>query len=75
LLEGLMRLQEKIRGQRIARQPTPDSGGWISHLWRRGTKVDDELPVPQQSGFVRIEDLQPVPERPTLQPGKDAVQG
>ena len=56
LLEGLMRLQDKIRGQRIARQRGSDGAGWISHMLGRGKKVEDELPVPQQSGFVRVEE-------------------
>jgi NADH-quinone oxidoreductase subunit B len=55
-LEGLMRLQDKIRGQRIARQRGADAGGWISHMLRRGKKVEDELPVPQQSGFGRVDE-------------------
>jgi len=40
LLEGLMRIQDKIQGQRIAK--------------RTGTtgKVEDELPVPHHSGYV-----------------------
>jgi NADH-quinone oxidoreductase subunit B len=70
LLEGIMRLQEKLRGQRIARQPTADSGGWISHLMRQGKKVEDELPVPQQSGFVSLEELQPVFEHQKLKAKK-----
>ena len=40
LLEGLMRIQDKILGQRIARQ----KGGL--------DKVADELPVPHHSGYV-----------------------
>jgi NADH-quinone oxidoreductase subunit B len=60
ILEGLMRLQDKIRGQRIARQRGGDGAGWIGHMMRRGKKVEDELPVPQQSGFVRVEEIQPV---------------
>ena len=40
LLEGLMRIQDKILGQRIARRK--DGSG----------KVDDELPVPHHSGYV-----------------------
>jgi NADH-quinone oxidoreductase subunit B len=70
LLEGIMRLQEKLRGQRIARQPSADSGGWISHLMRQGKKVEDELPVPQQTGFVSIEELQPVFEHQKLKAKK-----
>ncbi|MCI0335601.1 MAG: NADH-quinone oxidoreductase subunit B, partial [Planctomycetes bacterium] len=42
LLEGLMRIQDKIKGHKIARQ----SGAAI------GIKVDDELPVPHHSGYV-----------------------
>ena len=60
MLEGLMRLQDKIRGQRIARQQEPTNAGWLSHLFRAGTKIEDELPVPCQSGFVRVEEIQPV---------------
>ena len=42
LLEGLMRIQDKIKGHKIARQ----QGAAI------GIKVDDELPVPHHSGYV-----------------------
>jgi len=55
LIEGLMRLQEKIRGQRIARQRAAD-GGLISHVFRRGKKVEDELPVPHRSGYVQVDE-------------------
>jgi NADH-quinone oxidoreductase subunit B len=57
-LEGIMRLQEKIRGQRISRQRETVSGGWISHLFQAGKKTDDELPVPCMSGFVQEEETQ-----------------
>jgi NADH-quinone oxidoreductase subunit B len=60
MLEGLMRLQEKIRGQHVARQRNPEGGGWISHLMRRGEKMADELPVPQQTGYVQMDDMQPI---------------
>ena len=40
LLEGLMRIQDKIQGQRIAKR----AGG--------AGKVEDELPVPHHSGYV-----------------------
>jgi NADH-quinone oxidoreductase subunit B len=59
LLEGIMRLQEKIAGQRLARQPG-DSGGWLSHLMRPGVKVEDQLPLPLRRGFVRVDDTKPV---------------
>src|ERR671915_268324 len=42
LLEGVMRIQDKIKAKRIARQ----RGAAI------GVKLDDELPVPHHSGYV-----------------------
>ncbi len=42
LLEGLMRVQDKIKGHRIARA----AGSPV------GDKLDDELPVPHHSGYV-----------------------
>ena len=42
LLEGLMRIQDKIKGHKIARQ----RGAAL------GVKVDDELPIPHHSGYV-----------------------
>ena len=71
VLEGIMRLQEKIRGQRIARQPGSDGGGWISHLMRRGKKMEDELPVPQQTGFVRMDEVPPVFEHQKVKAASD----
>ena len=44
LLEGLMRIQDKIKGHKIARQ----AGGRTM----RRQNVDDELPVPHHSGYV-----------------------
>ena len=55
LLEGLMRIQDKINGQRIAKQQT-GAGGLFD--WRKGTKVDDELPVPHHCGYVATPDDQ-----------------
>jgi NADH-quinone oxidoreductase subunit B len=60
LLEGLMRLQDKIRGQHLARERSTDGSGSLHHLISRGRKVEDELPVPHQSGFVRVEEIAPV---------------
>ncbi|MBN1395025.1 MAG: NADH-quinone oxidoreductase subunit B [Pirellulales bacterium] len=51
LLEGLMRLQEKIDGQRFAREK--DGKGLLSRLFRPGKKVEEELPVPVQSGCLK----------------------
>jgi NADH-quinone oxidoreductase subunit B len=42
LLEGLMRIQDKIKGHRVAK------------------RADDELPVPHHSGYVAIEERQPL---------------
>ena len=72
ILEGLMRLQDKIRGQRIARQRGPEAVGWISHMLRRGKKMEDELPVPQQSGFVRVDEVQPVFEHQKVKGKRDS---
>lgn len=47
LLEGLMRIQDKIRGHKIAKRKS-DNGG----LLKLGIKVDDELPIPHHSGYV-----------------------
>ena len=56
LLEALMRLQDKIKGQKIARQPEAGSGGWLSTLGRPGAKVPDVLPLPHHSGAVEVEE-------------------
>jgi NADH-quinone oxidoreductase subunit B len=42
-----MRIQDKIRGHRIARQR--DTGGGFGQV---GFKVEDELPMPHHSGYV-----------------------
>ena len=47
LLEGLMRIQDKIRGQRLAKRHDQPGG-----RFKRGAKVEDELPVPHHSGYV-----------------------
>jgi NADH-quinone oxidoreductase subunit B len=41
LLEGLMRIQDKIRGHKIAN--------------RRGERIEDEIPIPHHSGYVATE--------------------
>ncbi|MAV36066.1 MAG: NADH-quinone oxidoreductase subunit B [Planctomycetaceae bacterium] len=52
LLEGLMRIQDKIKGHRIAKKEGQ----------RRGNKVEDELPIPHHSGYVEAagEDAEPL---------------
>jgi NADH-quinone oxidoreductase subunit B len=54
LLEGLMRLQDKIKGHKIARAPEAGKGRILGILPRAGTKVADELPLPHHSGCVSI---------------------
>ncbi len=49
LLEGLMRIQDKIKGHRIAKQR---DGAGSSGFGRLGTKVADELPLPHHTGYV-----------------------
>ncbi len=48
LLEGLMRIQDQIRGHKMAKRKTAD--GRLFDI-SRGVKVDDELPVPHHSGY------------------------
>jgi len=55
LLEGLMRIQDKIMGHKIARRKAERAG-----FLEVGTKVDDELPVPHHSGYVAVEEKQPL---------------
>jgi NADH-quinone oxidoreductase subunit B len=50
LLEGLMRIQDKIRGHKIGKRKTGEGGGWFDI--RRGEKIEDELPLPHHSGYV-----------------------
>ena len=52
LLEGLMRLQDKIKGQKTrpaAGEPAPAAGSARA----AGAKMPDELPLPHHSGCVR----------------------
>ena len=57
LLEGLMRIQDKIRGHKISKRPSADG---LSTGFRLGTKVDDELPIPHHTGFVEAPaDIEP----------------
>ena len=51
LLEGLMRIQDQIKGQRIAKRTNPDSKLFD---FSRGVKVDDELPLPHHTGYVAV---------------------
>ena len=65
LLEGLMRLQDKIKGHKIAKRPAPEATGWLRRLasfGRPGAKLDDELPLPHHSGFVGVDEVEPLSE-------------
>jgi NADH-quinone oxidoreductase subunit B len=62
LLEGLMRLQDKIMGQKITRPKdgetsgTPAPRGFWDRMFGPGTKAADELPLPHHSGYVNVEE-------------------
>jgi NADH-quinone oxidoreductase subunit B len=49
LLEGLMRIQDKIRGHRIAKRKSADGS---RALLRAGVKVEDQVPIPHHTGHV-----------------------
>ena len=52
LLEGLMRIQDKIRGHRMAKKKTGEGlGHFISTAGKLGPRVEDELPIPHHSGY------------------------
>jgi NADH-quinone oxidoreductase subunit B len=55
LIEGILRLQDKMEGHRIAKRPSQGKRSW-KNFGRRGAKVDDELPIPSHSGYVSIEE-------------------
>jgi NADH-quinone oxidoreductase subunit B len=57
LLEGLMRLQEKIKGNRITRRAGNGSGA--AGFGQVGTKRNDELPIPHHTGFVSVKQIDP----------------
>ena len=51
LLEGVMRIQDKMNGRRLAKLSGSGS------LFRQGAKVSDELPIPHHSGFAADPEL------------------
>jgi NADH-quinone oxidoreductase subunit B len=52
LLEGLMRIQDKIRGHRMAKQKSGEGfGHFLSTAGKLGPRVEDELPIPHHSGY------------------------
>jgi NADH-quinone oxidoreductase subunit B len=60
LLEGLMRLQDKLQGHHIARDPEAKPRGLFARWCGEGEKVADELPLPHHSGFVQADDVKPI---------------
>lgn len=52
LLEGLMRIQDKIRAHRIARRPMVDGSHPL--LASAGAGVQEALPVPHHSGYAAL---------------------
>ncbi len=61
LLEGLMRVQDKIKGHRMAKRR---SGAgmlhWITTAGSAGEQIEDELPMPHHSGYVAAPSEEPV---------------
>jgi NADH-quinone oxidoreductase subunit B len=56
LLEGLMRIQDKIKGHKLTRKNSPELS-----FARLGEKNEDELPMPHHSGYVSPpDDLPPL---------------
>jgi NADH-quinone oxidoreductase subunit B len=54
LLEALMRLQDKIKGQKLTREKGEDtSEGWLARMTGPGRKNPDELPLAHHSGYVQ----------------------
>jgi NADH-quinone oxidoreductase subunit B len=66
LLEGLMRLQEKIQAHRIARRPGATAADGDA------AKVADVMPLPHHSGFVDVAEVQPVFHHQKLKPDAKA---
>lgn len=64
LLEGLMRLQEKIQGHRIGKEPSNSGTPWWRRLFRWGNQVPDLLPLPHRTGQAQIDQPTPI-EDPT----------
>ena len=57
LLEGLMRLQDKVMARRVGRKPIENAG--LADFARRGEKVEDTLPLPCTSGKGNITETWP----------------
>lgn len=57
LLEGLMRIQDKVRGHKIARRRIEGEAKGFGKL---GEKIEDDLPIPHHSGYVGVENDPPL---------------
>ena len=61
LLEGLMRVQDKIKGHRMAKRRSGEGMlHWITTAGSPGEQLEDELPVPHHSGYVAAAPSEPV---------------
>lgn len=58
LLEGLMRIQDKVRGHRIAKAKSEQ--GFMKTAFKLSDKLEDELPIPHHSGYVDVTEETPV---------------
>lgn len=54
LLEGLMRIQDKIMGHKMWKMAGQSGMGQL------GEKIEDELPIPHRSGYVDASDAAPI---------------
>jgi NADH-quinone oxidoreductase subunit B len=64
LIEGILSLQDKIKGHRISKRPNGKPAsllGQVAGIFNPGVKADDELPIPHHSGSVRAGDLGQAP--------------
>ena len=60
LLEGLMRIQDKVKGHHITKRKSGGALSFLTTAGRQGTKIEDELPVPHHSGYVEVQEEEPV---------------
>jgi NADH-quinone oxidoreductase subunit B len=58
LLEGLMRVQDKIKGHRIAKARS--DRGFLATACKLAEKLEDELPLPHHSGYVDVDEELPL---------------
>lgn len=61
LLEGLMRIQDKIKGHRIAKKRSSENPlSFFRTAGQLGEQLVDELPIPHHSGFVSTFEEEPL---------------